>query len=58
MKFNYRKSPRAQWHGYMGANYFVTICTKGKDLLDSLTDLFCGECNWFIHRFTPPLTSL
>jgi hypothetical protein len=27
-------------------------------LLDSLTDLFCGECNWFIHRFTPPLTSL
>ena len=31
MKFNYRKSPRAQWHGYMGANYFVTICTNGKE---------------------------
>ena len=31
MKFNYRKTPRAQWHGYMGANYFVTICTKGNE---------------------------
>ncbi len=25
-----RKSPRAQWHEYVGAEYFVTICTKGK----------------------------
>ena len=31
MKFNYRNTPRAQWHGYMGANYFVTICTKGNE---------------------------
>ena len=23
-----RKSPRAQWHDYNGAEYFVTICTK------------------------------
>ena len=26
---NYRrKSPRAKWHDYNGAEYFVTICTK------------------------------
>lgn len=30
MKYNYRKSPRAQWHNYVGANYFVTINTKDK----------------------------
>ena len=30
MEYNYRKSPRAQWHNYVGANYFVTICTKNK----------------------------
>ena len=23
-----RKSPRAKWHDYNGAEYFVTICTK------------------------------
>lgn len=23
-----RKSPRAQWHDYNGAEYFITICTK------------------------------
>ncbi|MBR4115643.1 MAG: transposase, partial [Bacteroidales bacterium] len=22
-----RKSPRAKWHNYNGADYFVTICT-------------------------------
>ena len=27
-----RKSPRAIWHDYNGANYFITICTKNHDL--------------------------
>lgn len=27
-----RKSPRATWHDYNGANYFVTVCTKNHDL--------------------------
>ena len=27
-----RKSPRATWHDYNGANYFITICTKNHDL--------------------------
>ena len=27
-----RKSPRAAWHDYNGANYFITICTKNHDL--------------------------
>lgn len=25
-----RKTPRAQWHNYNGAEYFVTICTKNR----------------------------
>ena len=25
-----RKSPRADWHDYNGASYFVTICTKNR----------------------------
>ncbi len=27
-----RKSPRATWHDYNGANYFITICTKNHEL--------------------------
>ncbi len=27
-----RKSPRATWHDYNGANYFITICTKNREL--------------------------
>ena len=27
-----RKSPRATWHDYNGADYFITICTKNHDL--------------------------
>ena len=27
-----RKSPRARWHDYTGADYFVTICTKNREL--------------------------
>ena len=27
-----RKSPRATWHDYNGANYFVTFCTKNREL--------------------------
>jgi REP element-mobilizing transposase RayT len=27
-----RKSPRATWHDYNGANYFITVCTKNHDL--------------------------
>jgi REP element-mobilizing transposase RayT len=27
-----RKTPRATWHDYNGANYFITICTKNHDL--------------------------
>ncbi len=26
-----RKSPRAQWHNYSGAEYFITICTKNRE---------------------------
>ncbi|MBO7124790.1 MAG: hypothetical protein J6V74_02970 [Bacteroidales bacterium] len=26
-----RKSPRAQWHNYDGAEYFVTICTRSRE---------------------------
>ena len=27
-----RKSPRARWHNYTGADYFVTFCTKYREL--------------------------
>ena len=27
-----RKSPRAKWHDYNGGNYFVTLCTKNREL--------------------------
>lgn len=27
-----RKSPRARWHDYSGADYFVTFCTKNREL--------------------------
>ena len=27
-----RKSPRARWHDYTGADYFVTFCTKKREL--------------------------
>ena len=27
-----RKSPRARWHNYTGADYFVTFCTKNREL--------------------------
>ena len=30
MKLHDRKSPRAKWHDYNGAEYFVTICTKNR----------------------------
>ena len=30
MKLHDRKSPRAKWHDYNGAEYFVTICTKDR----------------------------
>ncbi|MBO7598847.1 MAG: transposase [Bacteroidales bacterium] len=26
-----RKSPRAKWHNYSGAEYFITICTKNRE---------------------------
>ena len=26
-----RKSPRAKWHDYSGAEYFITICTKNRE---------------------------
>lgn len=26
-----RKSPRARWHDYTGADYFVTFCTKNRE---------------------------
>ena len=28
MNIRNRKTPRAKWHDYNGAEYFVTICTK------------------------------
>ena len=27
-----RKSPRARWHDYTGADYFVTFCTKNREM--------------------------
>lgn len=27
-----RESPRARWHNYTGADYFVTFCTKNREL--------------------------
>lgn len=30
MKYKNRKSPRAKWHNYFGASYFVTINTKDR----------------------------
>ena len=45
-----RKSPRAQWHDYNGAEYFVTICTKDRahyfgSVHNGLTQLTpVGEC--------------
>lgn len=36
-----RKSPRATWHDYNGANYFITICTKNHDLY--FGDVFDGR---------------
>lgn len=27
-----RKSPRARWHDYTGSDYFVTFCTKNREL--------------------------
>ena len=30
MSLPIRKSPRANWHNYNGAEYFVTICTKNR----------------------------
>lgn len=34
MSYNlsHRKSPRARWHDYTGADYFVTFCTKNREL--------------------------
>ena len=39
-----RKSPRADWHDYNGASYFVTICTKNRihyfgEILNGITHL-------------------
>ncbi|MBR3566938.1 MAG: hypothetical protein IKN94_01550 [Salinivirgaceae bacterium] len=31
MPFPVRHTPRANWHNYNGAEYFVTICTSGRE---------------------------
>ena len=31
MSIRNRKTPRAKWHDYNGAEYFVTICTKNRE---------------------------
>ena len=31
MPFPIRHTPRANWHKYNGAEYFVTICTGGRE---------------------------
>ncbi len=31
MPFPVRHTPRANWHKYNGAEYFVTICTGGRE---------------------------
>ena len=47
-----RKSPRATWHDYNGANYFITICTKNHelyfgDVVDGRMELSeIGEWTW------------
>ena len=45
-----RHTPRAKWHNYNGAEYFVTICTNGREhyfgeVRDGQTQLTAaGEC--------------
>ena len=45
-----RHTPRAKWHNYNGAEYFVTICTSGREhyfgeVCDGQTQLTAvGEC--------------
>ncbi len=40
-----RKSPRAQWHNYDGAEYFVTICTRSREH-------YFGEINNAVIKLT------
>ena len=63
MKLHDRKSPRAQWHDYNGAEYFVTICTKNRlhyfgEVVDGtmqLTDVgkYASQCIMKISEIHP-----
>ncbi len=63
MKLHDRKSPRAQWHDYNGAEYFVTICTKNRlhffgEVVDGtmrLTDVgkYASQCIMKISEINP-----
>ena len=63
MKLHDRKSPRAQWHDYNGAEYFVTICTKNQlhyfgEVVDGtmqLTDVgkYASQCIMKISEIHP-----
>ena len=63
MKLHDRKSPRAQWHDYNGAEYFVTICTKNRlhffgEIVDGtmqLTDVgkYASHCIMKIGEINP-----
>ena len=63
MKSHDRKSPRAKWHDYNGAEYFVTICTKDRlhffgEVVDGtmqLTDVgkYASQCIVKISEINP-----
>ena len=63
MKLHDRKYPRAQWHDYNGAEYFVTICTKNRahyfgEIVDGamqLTDVgkYASQCIMKISELHP-----
>ena len=63
MKLHDRKSPRAKWHDYNGAEYFVTICTKDRahyfgEVVDGamqLTDVgkYASQCIMKISELHP-----
>ena len=63
MKLHDRKSPRAKWHDYNGAEYFVTLCTKNRlhffgEVVDGtmqLTDVgkYASHCIMKIGEINP-----
>ena len=63
MKLHDRKSPRAKWNDYNGAEYFVTICTKNRlhffgEVVDGTMQLtevgkYASRCIMKINEINP-----